>query len=133
MKTKYLYRKIDAVLFTGVVIIFLFACTKDKAIPSTAQLLPGVVSFSVNIIPIFNASCNSSPCHRAVSPSAGLDLTPTSAYSSLFAKHEIYTANPSGSHLYIEVSNGQMPPGSGLGSYNQQLILKWIQQGANNN
>ena len=123
----------------GVVIALLFSCKKDPS-PATVnansqQQLPAVVSFSANIVPVFNNFCISSGCHAASSPAAGLDLTSASAYGSLMAKHETYTVNPSGSNLYIEISNGEMPkpPAANLSSYNQQLILKWITQGANNN
>lgn len=115
---------------------FLHSCKKATTTTSPPQQsLPAVVSFSINIVPIFTASCNSSGCHGATSPAAGLNLTPSSAYSSLMAKNETYTANPSGSNLYIEISNGEMPkpPAASLSSYQQQLVLKWITQGAANN
>ncbi len=104
-------------------------------VPAPQQTLPSVVSFSLNIVPIFNASCNSNACHSASSPAAGLNLAPSSAYGSLLAKHETYTVNPSISNLYIEISNGEMPkpPALSLTDYQQQLVLKWITQGASNN
>lgn len=116
---------------------FICSCKKNTTQTTTtppAQQLPAVVSFSTNIVPIFNSYCNSSGCHSATSPAAGLNLTPASAYGSLMAKQETYTVNPTGSNLYIEIANGEMPKGgSPLSSYNQQLVLKWIQQGALNN
>ncbi len=140
MKVKKLYKKAVALLLAGVTTAFLHSCEKDKGQPyqtttATQQALPTVVSFSVNIVPIFTASCNSSGCHSATSPAAGLNLTLASAYNSLIAKHEIYTANPSGSNLYLEISNGEMPkpPTPSLSNYQQQLVLEWITQGANNN
>ena len=118
---------------------FLCSCKKSTTPTTTnttppAQQLPAVVSFSTNIVPIFNSYCNSIGCHAATAPAAGLNLTPASAYGSLMAKHETYTVNPTGSNLYIEIANGEMPKGGpSLNNYNQQLILKWIQQGALNN
>ena len=124
-------------LFMGVAATFIYSCKKSTTQTTTtppAQQLPAVVSFSTNIVPVFNASCNSSGCHSATAPAAGLNLTPASAYSSLMAKNETYTVNPTASNLYIEIANGEMPKGgSPLSSYNQQLVLKWIQQGALNN
>ena len=122
----------------GVATIFIFSCKKSTTQTTTTpptQQLPAVVSFSTNVVPIFNANCNSSGCHAATAPAAGLNLTSTSAYSSLMAKNETYTINPTGSNLYIEIANGEMPkpPAANLSSYNQQLVLKWIQQGALNN
>jgi hypothetical protein len=136
LKNKPISIKAVAILITGVAIAFLFSCKKKttQTTSTPAQPLPAVASFSVNIIPIFNASCNAGGCHGTSSPAAGLDLTTASAYSSLFAKNEIYTANPSGSNLYLEISNGEMPQAkAALSSYQTQLVLEWIQQGAKNN
>lgn len=135
MNRKYLYTKAVTILLAGVITVFLIACKKKNTqTTTTTQQLPATVSFSTHIMPVFNASCNSGGCHSASSPAAGLNLTAASAYSSLMAKHEINTANPSGSNLYIEITNGDMPKGASLlSSYDQQLVLKWITQGANNN
>ena len=138
LKNKNVHIKAVAILLTGLATAFLFSCKKKTPQPAPdpyQQQLPAVVSFSTNIVPIFTASCNSSGCHGASSPAAGLNLTSSSAYSSLLANHETYTVNPSGSNLYIEINNGEMPkpPAASLSSYNQQLILKWITPGANNN
>ena len=138
MNIKNYYTKAVAILFIGVVTAFLFSCKKKDPQPAPdpyQQQLPSVVSFSTNVVPIFNSYCNSSGCHSATSPAAGLNLSPASAYTSLMAKHETYTVTPSGSNLYIEVTNGNMPipPAASLSSYNQQLILKWITQGTKNN
>jgi hypothetical protein len=139
LKNKNLHIKAVAVLLTGMVAAFLCSCEKKTVLPEPTpinqQTLPSVVSFSTNIVPIFTASCNSGGCHGASAPAAGLNLTPSSAYSSLMANHETYTVNPSGSNLYIEISNGEMPkpPAASLSSYQQQLVLKWITQGAGNN
>ena len=140
LKKKDLYIPIVAILITGVATIFLASCKKDTiqqspSAPLIQQTLPTVVSFSLNIVPVFTASCNSVSCHGSSSPAAGLSLTPASAYNSLMAKQETYTVNPPGSHLYIEITNGNMPkpPAASLSSYQQQLVLKWITQGALNN
>ena len=138
MKKNHSYIKAVVVLFVGLATAFLFSCKKKTPQPAPnpyQQQLPAVVSFSTNIVPIFTSSCNSGGCHSASSPAAGLNLTPTLAYNSLMVKHETYTVNPSGSNLYLEIANGEMPgpPAASLSSYQQQLILKWITQGANNN
>jgi hypothetical protein len=140
LKKKKSYIKVVAILFLGMATAFLLSCKKkpqDCGCPPSivTQPLPAVVSFSTNIVPIFTNYCSSSGCHSALSPASGLNLTATSAYGSLMAKHETYTVNPSGSNLYIEVTNGNMPkpPATSLSSYEQQLILKWITQGAINN
>lgn len=110
-----------------------FSCKKKTAPPPT-QTLPAVVSFSNDIMPVFNAHCNTSGCHGGGSPAAGLNLSQSVAYSQLFVKHEIDTTNASNSNLYIEVASGQMPQTGGkLSDYNISLIQKWIQQKAKNN
>ena len=114
--------------------ICFFSCKKKTTTPSPTQTLPTVVSFNNDIIPVFNAHCNSSGCHTGGSPAAGLNLSASVSYLQLFTKHEIDTTNASSSNLYIEVASGQMPQTGGkLNDYNISLIQKWIQQKAKNN
>jgi hypothetical protein len=111
-----------------------FSCKKKITSPSPTPSLPSTVSFSNDIIPVFNVHCNTSGCHGGGSPAAGLNLSQNVAYSQLFTKHEIDTTNASNSNLYIQVASGQMPQTGGkLSDYNISLILKWIQQKAKNN
>ena len=113
---------------------YFFSCKKKTTSPSPTPSLPATVSFSNDIMPVFNAHCNTSGCHGGGSPSAGLNLSSNVAYSQLFTKHEIDTSNASNSNLYIEVASGQMPQTGGkLSDYNINLIQKWIQQKAKNN
>lgn len=92
--------------------------------------IPEVVSFSSHVMPIFDKSCNASGCHSTggIAP----DLTPANAYSSLFANNLIDKAAPENSKLYQEVKTG-----GGMNKFAQpsdpEIILKWIQQGAQNN
>jgi len=110
-----------------------FSC-KKKTSPNPTPSLPTTVSFSNDIMPVFNAHCNTSGCHEGGSPAAGLNLSQSIAYSQLFAKHEIDTTNASNSNLYIQVASGQMPQTGGkLSDYNISLIQKWIEQKAKNN
>ena len=123
-------------VLTAILIItsaYFFSC-KKKTTPTPTQSLPAVVSFNNDIMSVFNAHCNTSGCHSGGSPAAGLNLSQSVAYSQLFTKHEIDTANVSNSNLYIQVASGQMPQTGGkLSDYNISLILKWIQQKAKNN
>jgi hypothetical protein len=86
-------------------------------------------SFSLKIIPIFDANCNAS-CHATggISP----DLSPANAYTDLFAKNQIDTATPENSNLYIKCASG-----GSMNKYCQpgdpETILQWIKEGAKNN
>jgi hypothetical protein len=92
--------------------------------------LPEVVSFSVDIIPIFNEGCNATGCHATggVAP----DLTPENAYASLFATGMIDLDTPEDSRLYTKCA-----PGGSMNTHTQpgdpELILQWITEGAENN
>ncbi len=107
-------------LFTG--------CEYDYVEPDNAPILTKV-SFSGDILPIFNSSCNFSGCHSAgaVSP----DLTSGNAYESLFANDMVDTENPAGSLLYTSMNSGSMKKYSTPDQ--TKLILAWINQGGLNN
>ncbi|MBS1646099.1 MAG: hypothetical protein JST67_02030 [Bacteroidetes bacterium] len=118
----------------GITSLLFFLCSCQKKENTSSQVLPGVVSFSQDIVPIFNASCLASGCHAGGSPAANLNLTSGMAYTQLFSKHEIDTINANNSVLYIEVQSGSMPKnGAMLSNYQIGLIQKWIQQKAKNN
>lgn len=93
-------------------------------------ITPDTVSFSGDLIPIFNAGCNSSVCHgKGGTPP---DLTPDNAYTSLFEENQIDLAVPENSVLYKK-----MAPGGSMNKYTSpgdpDVVLKWIQQGALDN
>lgn len=109
--------------------VFFAGCTSDYYEPIEV-VLPETVSFSDNIIPIFNKSCNMSGCHNGSGPSP--DLTEANAYNDLFANNLIDTIAPESSELYVKL----VVPGTHDGKSSDEqraLILKWIQQGAKNN
>lgn len=90
------------------------------------------VSFSQEIIPIFNQSCNESTCHGGqFSP----DLRPANAYNALWDGGYIDTMTPEQSELYIWVyGQGRFPmPLNGADPAIYTPILNWIVQGAQNN
>lgn len=88
------------------------------------------LSFSAEIIPIFERGCNASVCHGA----GGKDpvLTADQAYNNLISGGYVDTATPENSSLYIS-----MAPGGSMASYTEtgdaNKVLIWIQQGALNN
>jgi hypothetical protein len=92
--------------------------------------LPAEVSFTVDIVPIFNSGCNATGCHATggIAP----DLTPANAYASLFAQNLIDLTTPGDSKLYTKCYAG-----GSMNKYTQPndpaMILQWITQGAPNN
>lgn len=113
--------------------ILLSACYYDEVIPKPVESITQDVSFSNDIIPIFNANCNVSGCHNlgGINP----DLTPANAFNQLDSQGFIDRANPENSPIYQWMQgNGSltMPP-SGIDPGNNALVLAWIKQGAKNN
>jgi hypothetical protein len=108
-------------------------CYKDVISPgSDPNGPPQFVSFSGDLIPIFNKSCNSSGCHDAV-PSHKPSLVPDKAYTSLMSGGYVNTAVPNQSTIYVVLQTGAMPPTGALNVKEQQLVLDWIRNGAPNN
>ena len=103
-------------------------CEYDYVEPDSAPIVTKV-SFSGDVVPIFNSSCNFSGCHSAgaVSP----DLTPANAYKSLFAEDMIDKENPAESELYSTINKGSMKKYSTPDK--NKIILTWITQGALDN
>jgi hypothetical protein len=93
------------------------------------------VSFSKDIIPIFNSNCIS--CHSGSNPSGKLNLEESVAYSNLMESKSGYINidNPTQSVLYASMiaTSNPMPPNGKLDKCTTDLILKWIQQKAQNN
>ncbi len=95
------------------------------------------VSFSKDILPIFQTSCAiNGSCHvGSFNLNDHVDLTDSLAYNTLSKNGFINTASPKASILYNEVSTGIMPkaPYAPLPASQVSLILSWIEQGAKNN
>ena len=132
MRSFFSHLKIMAAILFVVAIIFSH-CKKVSA-PIDCHL-PATVSFSHDILPIFNASCSTSGCHTSPSPKASLNLSAGVAYSQLFAKSEVDTLNPEKSLLYYHMNSfsGPMPPSGRLDNCTIKLVLRWIDQKAKNN
>ena len=88
------------------------------------------LSFSAEIIPIFERGCNASVCHGP----GGKDpvLAPDQAYNNLTTGGFVDTANPENSIIY-----SVMAPGGSMSNYTStgdaDKVLIWIKQGALNN
>ncbi len=108
------------------------SCTYDQILEEEI-VVTEPVSFSADLIPIFNANCNMAGCHNG---SVAPDLRVSNAYNALISGSYVNTTNPANSELYLWMigSEGrlQMPP-SGTNATNNAIILAWIEQGALNN
>ena len=120
---------ITMILFSIVVMI---SCAKKNANNVMAN-----VSFSSDILPIFQANCAiNSSCHvGADNLNKHVDLTDSMAYNTITTKGLVNTATPAASVLYNQIQTGIMPkaPYSKLSAAQINLVLNWIQQGAKNN
>ena len=115
-------------IIAGILLSGLYSCTYETIIPAEPEV-PEDVSFELNVIPIFNSSCNSSGCHNkgGIAP----DLSPDNAYTSLTFFGYVDIDAPESSTLYEEINTGSM---KGFATdQDRAIILKWIEQGALNN
>ena len=115
-------------LFLSVVIV---SCNYDfikKAEPVNPN---APVSFSTQILPIFTTD-GCTGCHKPGGQSP--DYTAANAYNSIISNNVVNTTTPESSPLY-SVPN-PATSGHAWDKYTDQqaqLVLLWIQQGANNN
>ncbi len=127
MIMKYLNQK----LLVGIIAAFIVGgCYYDTVLEPEVS---GQVSFSGDIIPIFNTSCNSVGCHSTggVRP----DLSPANAYNALINGGYISTSAPESSELYrwMRGERALPMPLSGPNANYNATVLAWIKQGALNN
>lgn len=114
---------------------------------STSQIT-ATVSFSTDVMGIFNANCNN--CHTAGGPPAQLNLDPGVAYSQIVgvpatelgSMDRIEPGDPDnsylvnklqGTHLSVGGSGTVMPPSGGLPQATINLMRTWVSEGAFNN
>ncbi len=95
---------------------------------------PDSVYFEQDILPILTSNCAMSGCHDVLSHEDGVILD---NYTNTRNTGKINLTNPSNSKLYrvLNQSGGDRmppPPRSALPADQRALILKWIQQGAQN-
>jgi hypothetical protein len=121
------------VLLIGLLFV-LNACYYDQVLPFEPPIIDvgENVSFSADIIPIFNAACNTSGCHNGAVPP---DLSPGKAHAALINGNYINTSSPEESELYLWMRGKRSMPMPLTGpdpTYNA-TVLAWIKQGALNN
>lgn len=96
---------------------------------------PDSVYFSQQILPILTSNCAMPGCHDAASHEDGIVLD---NYANVLSTGKIKINNPADSKIYKVLNdsdpNDRMPPApmSALPLDQRQLILQWIQQGAQN-
>lgn len=116
------------------ILMGLTGCYKDKTVLlDTGDEITRPVSFTQDILPIFNSSCNSGGCHNAggIAP----DLSQTNAYISLSNGGYLSVTDPQNSGLFLWMTGkkGTPMPTSGINKDYNALVLAWIRQGAQNN
>lgn len=123
---------IPLLLLVGAGIATILSCKYDEVLPPEPD--PGeIISFSEDVIPIFNASCNTSGCHNGsgINP----DLRPANAYDALTLQGYIDTDFPENSELYLWMNGARAfpMPLTGTNATYVSTVLQWIEQGALNN
>lgn len=116
--------------FIFMVLFILNGCYYDQHLPDTGENL-GEMSFSQDIMVIFNSSCNSTACHGGTTPP---DLRLESAYNALINGNYINTSAPESSELiqWMQGNRGLSMPLSGPNPTYNAKVLAWIRQGAQN-
>ena len=126
--------KLGTVLVMAVGIVLLCSgCYRDKTVILDAAEVTRTVTFSQDILPIFNNSCAVSGCH--VSGGQVPNLTPANAYNSLTIGNYLDLNSPEKSLIYLKMSGqkGTPMPVSGINKDYNALMLAWIKQGGKNN
>jgi hypothetical protein len=121
---------LSALLVTAV---GLQSCYKDVIHPGEDPDGPPMqVSFTGDLVPIFNKNCNTSGCHDGV-PTKKPSLTADKAFNALMGGGYINTIAPDQSPIYLSVKGNSMPVGGSLTTMEKRKILDWIRNGAPNN
>ncbi len=116
-------------MFFALAGFFLCSCEYEWIQPEKVPI-PDNVSFSADIMPIFNNGCNTNVCHG--NGGTPPDLTEAHAYNSLITGGYVDTDTPEASIIYTTMTTGSMVPYVQNPS-DPELILAWIEQGAENN
>ncbi len=128
MNTKYFKIKRQIAGFaTMVMMILVTSCRYDEVLPEVVELPDDPVSYALDIQPIFDAKCIS--CHGGgISPNLSFDVS----YNELITNDLINTEDPENSLLYLKITNeGDLHIDAN--NNERALLLKWIEEGAENN
>lgn len=108
-------------------------CYKDVISPGTdPNGPPQAVSFSGDLMPLFQKNCASAGCHDAV-PAHKPSLVPDKAFNAIISGGYINISVPLQSPLYMVMKSGEMPPSGGIKASEVQKVLDWVRNGAPNN
>ncbi len=94
------------------------------------------VYFQNDVLPLLVSNCSTSGCHDTETAEDGVILV---NYASVIATGEIKIGNPGDSELYEKIIDNDPeemmppPPNNPLTTDQQNMIKKWIEQGAKNN
>ena len=114
--------------------LFVHATPEQRALPPVELEAPAVeVSFSEQILPIFQAHCTE--CHGGTTAELGLNL---STYEGVMAGSDYGTVvepgNPDASLIIDMIASGDMPQDADpMPAEQLDLIRTWISEGALNN
>jgi len=118
------------------IILVVYSCQYKFIVePAPPPPQPGdTVSFSLELVPIWNGDDNCVACHTTGGQKP--DLTPDNAYSSIMGTPGVVnTADPESSLLYLNPlpSNTSNHTWKKYKAGEADLVLLWIKQGAKNN
>ncbi|MDH5398502.1 MAG: hypothetical protein OEX02_10165 [Cyclobacteriaceae bacterium] len=119
---KSIFNKLAALMFF---VTFLTGCVYETITPAVVEV-PDEVSFTLDVQPIFNESCNTSGCHN--SGGTPPDLSEGSAYTSLTFYGYLDKDSAELSQVYEKINTGSMKKYAN--DQDRAIILAWIKQGA---
>ncbi|WP_295234763.1 hypothetical protein [Sediminibacterium sp.] len=132
-----MFQKKIGILIASIVLLVavLVGCVKTTTVVKSAGAsITTTMSFSKDILPIFEKSCATSGCHGAGGKTPV--LTTSSAYNSLLIGKYFKVNDPENSLLILWMNGKKspvMPLGAAPDATNTAKIYAWINQGAKNN
>lgn len=110
-------------------------CYYDEVLPEPVTIPDNqTISFSQDLIPIFQESCSFTGCH--VAGGEHPNLSAATAYSELISDPDLINVqDPASSELYqwLSGNRAQPMPVTGVEPAIAAKVLAWIKQGAQNN
>jgi len=113
-------------LITGLIFIAVSSCEYKNIEPIEVELPDEEVSFTQQIQPIFDDKCVS--CHSSTNPV----LSAGDAYNNLIQGNYVNTEDPEASNIYQKMLD-EHPAGNSMSATERALLLKWIEEGAQDN